>query len=144
MCLILCYCMIAENSSPYSGVVGLGAAVDGASPGLPLAVPAEPNSQPTSHTGSPDPTALTVLQPSNGASQHYSTMLPSFGYSTGIALFKGAQVPKSGLTGINFRFLRRKRDRRLGLGLCLQHGLQSIWGRLRGLWLWKRFQRVAE
>ncbi|KAF5281021.1 hypothetical protein FQA39_LY05226 [Lamprigera yunnana] len=72
----------AENSSPYSGVVGLGSAVDGASPGLPLAVQAEPNSQPTSHTGSPDPTALTVLQPSNGASQHYS-MLPSFGYSTG-------------------------------------------------------------
>ncbi|XP_031356388.1 paired box protein Pax-5 isoform X2 [Photinus pyralis] len=73
---------LAENSSPYSGVVGLGSAVDGASPGLPLAVQAEPNSQPASHTGSPDPTALTVLQPSNGASQHYS-MLPSFGYSTG-------------------------------------------------------------
>lgn len=78
--------MVAENSSPYSGVVGLGAAVDGASPGLPLALPAEPSSQPTSHTGSPDPAALTVLQPSNSASQHYSTMLPSFGYSTGIIL----------------------------------------------------------
>lgn len=75
--------MVAETSSPYSGVVGLGTAVDGASPGLPLALPAEPGSQPTSHTGSPDPAALTVLQPSNGASQHYS-MLPSFGYSTGI------------------------------------------------------------
>ncbi|XP_018568501.1 paired box protein Pax-5 isoform X2 [Anoplophora glabripennis] len=72
----------AETSSPYSGVVGLGAAVDGASPGLPLALPAESGSQPASHTGSPDPAALTVLQPSNGASQHYSTMLPSFGYST--------------------------------------------------------------
>lgn len=76
--------MVAETSSPYSGVVGLGTAVDGASPGLPLALPAEPSSQPTSHTGSPDPAALTVLQPSNGASQHYSAMLPSFGYSTGI------------------------------------------------------------
>lgn len=73
---------VAETSSPYSGVVGLGAAVDGASPGLPLALPAESGSQPASHTGSPDPAALTVLQPSNGASQHYSTMLPSFGYST--------------------------------------------------------------
>ncbi|XP_049819105.1 uncharacterized protein LOC109600805 isoform X3 [Aethina tumida] len=72
----------AETSSPYSGVVGLGAAVDGASPGLPLALPAEPGSLPASHTGSPDPAALTVLQPSNGSSQHYSTMLPSFGYST--------------------------------------------------------------
>ncbi|KAJ8936672.1 hypothetical protein NQ318_023139 [Aromia moschata] len=71
----------AETSSPYSGVVGLGAAVDGASPGLPLALPAEPGSQPASHTGSPDTAALTVLQPSNG-NQHYSTMLPSFGYST--------------------------------------------------------------
>lgn len=81
---MFCYCMVAETSSPYSGVVGLGSAVDGASPGLPLALPAEPNSQPTSHTGSPDPAALTVLQPSNGGSQHYSTMLPGFGYSTGI------------------------------------------------------------
>ncbi|KAK9752922.1 Paired box domain [Popillia japonica] len=72
----------AENSSPYSGVVGLGTTVDGASPGLPLTLPAEPGSQPTSHTGSPDPSGLTVLQPSNGPSQHYSTMLPSFGYST--------------------------------------------------------------
>jgi hypothetical protein len=76
--------MVAETSSPYSGVVGLGAVVDGASPGLPLALPSEPGSQPASHTGSPDPTALTVLQPSNGSNQHYSTMLPSFGYSTGI------------------------------------------------------------
>ena len=76
--------MVAETSSPYSGVVGLGTTVDGASPGLPLTLPAEPNSQSTSHTGSPDPAALTVLQPSNGASQHYSTMLPSFGYTTGI------------------------------------------------------------
>lgn len=76
--------MLAETSSPYSGVVGLGSAVDGASPGLPLALPAEPGSQPTSHTGSPDPAALTVLQPSNGSAQHYSSMLPSFGYSTGI------------------------------------------------------------
>ncbi|XP_025831462.1 paired box protein Pax-2a isoform X2 [Agrilus planipennis] len=73
----------AETNSPYSGVVGMGTAVDGASPGLPLAVPAEPSSQPTSHTGSPDPAALTVLQPSSGTSQHYSTMLPNFGYSTG-------------------------------------------------------------
>lgn len=74
---------ITETSSPYSGVVGLGSAVDGASPGLPLALPAESGSQPASHTGSPDPAALTVLQPSNGVSQHYSTsMLPSFGYST--------------------------------------------------------------
>lgn len=76
--------MVAENSSPYSGVVGLGTNVDGASPGLPIALPAEPSSQPPSHTGSPDPAALTVLQPSNGTSQHYSAMLPSFGYSTGI------------------------------------------------------------
>lgn len=75
--------MVAETSSPYSGVVGLGAVVDGASPGLPLALPPEPGSQPTSHTGSPDPAALTVLQPSNGSNQHYSTMLPSFGYSSG-------------------------------------------------------------
>lgn len=81
--MIFVIAWVAETSSPYSGVVGMGAAVDGASPGLPLALPAEPNSQPTSHTGSPDPAALTVLQPSNGASQHYSTMLPSFGYSTG-------------------------------------------------------------
>lgn len=73
---------VAETSSPYSGVVGLGPAVDGSSPGLPLALPAEPGSQPASHTGSPDPAALTVLQPSNGASQHYTTMLPNFGYST--------------------------------------------------------------
>uniref|UniRef100_A0A6P7FL45 Paired box protein Pax-5 isoform X2 n=1 Tax=Diabrotica virgifera virgifera TaxID=50390 RepID=A0A6P7FL45_DIAVI len=72
----------AETSSPYNGVVGLGAAVDGSSPGLPLALPAESGSQPASHTGSPDPAALTVLQPSNGASQHYTTMLPNFGYST--------------------------------------------------------------
>nr|XP_023011727.1 paired box protein Pax-5 isoform X1 [Leptinotarsa decemlineata] len=72
----------AETSSPYSGVVGLGAAVDGASPGLPLALPAESGSQPASHTGSPDPAALTVLQPSNGSSQHYTAMLPNFGYST--------------------------------------------------------------
>ncbi|XP_072390870.1 uncharacterized protein [Diabrotica undecimpunctata] len=73
---------LAETSSPYNGVVGLGAAVDGSSPGLPLALPAESGSQPASHTGSPDPAALTVLQPSNGASQHYTTMLPNFGYST--------------------------------------------------------------
>ncbi|KAG5866208.1 hypothetical protein JTB14_021949 [Gonioctena quinquepunctata] len=73
---------LAETNSPYSGVVGLGAAVDGASPGLPLALPAESGSQPASHTGSPDPAALTVLQPSNGSSQHYSSMLPNFGYST--------------------------------------------------------------
>lgn len=74
---------ITENSSPYSGVVGLGSAVDGASPGLPLTLPAESGNQPSSHTGSPDPAALTVLQPSNGVSQHYSTtMLPNFGYST--------------------------------------------------------------
>jgi hypothetical protein len=89
-CFCLFFCMVAETSSPYSGVVGLGTAVDGASPGLPLAVPAEPGSQPTSHTGSPDPAALTVLQPSNG-SQHYSTMLPSFGYTTGIRKTKFAQ-----------------------------------------------------
>lgn len=75
--------MVAENSSPYSGVVVLGTTVDGASPGLPITLSAESGSQPTSHTGSPDPSGLTVLQPSNGPSQHYSTMLPSFGYSTG-------------------------------------------------------------
>lgn len=74
---------ITETNSPYSGVVGLGSAVDGSSPGLPLSLPTESGSQPASHTGSPDPAALTVLQPSNGVSQHYSTtMLPSFGYST--------------------------------------------------------------
>lgn len=75
---------VAETSSPYSGVVGLGSGtVDGSSPGLPLALPAEPTSQPASHTGSPDPSAaLTVLQPSSGTTQHYS-MLPSFGYTTG-------------------------------------------------------------
>ncbi|KAK9885916.1 hypothetical protein WA026_013792 [Henosepilachna vigintioctopunctata] len=70
----------AETSSPYSGVIGM---VDGASPGLPLALPPpdHPGSQPASHAGSPDPAGLTVLQPSNGGStQHYS-MLPSFGYS---------------------------------------------------------------
>lgn len=85
---------LTETSSPYSGVVGLGSAVDGASPGLPLTLPADSGSQPTSHTGSPDPGALTVLQPSNGVSQHYSTtMLPSFGYSTtGIKLFKRSIV----------------------------------------------------
>lgn len=76
--------MLAETSSPYSGVVGLGSAVDGASPGLPLTLPAEPGSQPNSHTGSPDPADLTVLQPSNSSTQYYSTMLPSFGYTTGI------------------------------------------------------------
>ncbi|KAL3274814.1 hypothetical protein HHI36_019597 [Cryptolaemus montrouzieri] len=72
---------VAETSSPYSGVIGM---VDGASPGLPLALPPPdpPGSQPASHAGSPDPAGLTVLQPSNGGStQHYS-MLPSFGYST--------------------------------------------------------------
>ncbi|XP_017783393.1 PREDICTED: paired box protein Pax-2 isoform X2 [Nicrophorus vespilloides] len=85
----------AETSSPYSGVVGLGSAVDGASPGLPLALPAEPGSQPTSHTGSPDPAALTVLQPSNGASQHYSTMLPSFGYTSGSTVVPGSDYAYS-------------------------------------------------
>ncbi|KAJ3629235.1 hypothetical protein MTP99_013640 [Tenebrio molitor] len=85
----------AETSSPYSGVVGLGAVVDGASPGLPLALPSEPGSQPASHTGSPDPTALTVLQPSNGSNQHYSTMLPSFGYSTGTAVVPGTDYAYS-------------------------------------------------
>ncbi|XP_044766658.1 paired box protein Pax-5 isoform X2 [Coccinella septempunctata] len=71
----------AETSSPYSGVIGM---VDGASPGLPLALPPPdpPGSQPASHAGSPDPAGLTVLQPSNNNStQHYS-MLPSFGYTT--------------------------------------------------------------
>ncbi|XP_068908721.1 paired box protein Pax-5 isoform X4 [Tenebrio molitor] len=86
---------LAETSSPYSGVVGLGAVVDGASPGLPLALPSEPGSQPASHTGSPDPTALTVLQPSNGSNQHYSTMLPSFGYSTGTAVVPGTDYAYS-------------------------------------------------
>ncbi|XP_044269008.1 paired box protein Pax-5 isoform X1 [Tribolium madens] len=85
----------AETSSPYSGVVGLGAVVDGASPGLPLALPSEPGSQPTSHTGSPDPAALTVLQPSNGSNQHYSTMLPSFGYSTGTTVVPGTDYAYS-------------------------------------------------
>lgn len=72
---------LAETSSPYSGVIGM---VDGASPGLPLALPPpeQPGSQPASHAGSPDPSGLTVLQPSNNNStQHYS-MLPSFGYTT--------------------------------------------------------------
>lgn len=88
---------LAETSSPYSGVIGMGAAsVDGASPGLPLTLPAEPpGSQPTSHTGSPDP-ALTVLQPSNGTSQHFSTMLPSFGYSTaGTTVVPGSEYAYS-------------------------------------------------
>lgn len=74
---------VAENSSPYSGVIGM---VDGASPGLPLALSSSdpPSSQPASHAGSPDPAGLTVLQPSNNNStQHYS-MLPSFGYTTGL------------------------------------------------------------
>ncbi|CAH0547811.1 unnamed protein product [Brassicogethes aeneus] len=87
---------LAETSSPYSGVVGLGSAVDGASPGLPLALPAESGgSQPTSHTGSPDPAALTVLQPSNGSTQHYSTMLPSFGYSTAGTVVPGTDYAYS-------------------------------------------------
>ncbi|XP_076263277.1 paired box protein shaven isoform X7 [Rhynchophorus ferrugineus] len=66
-----------ENNSPYHI-----STVENSSPSLPLALPAEPTSQ----SGSPDPAALTVLQPSGPgqvASQHYSTMLPSFaGYST--------------------------------------------------------------
>lgn len=85
---------VAETSSPYSGVVGLGSGtVDGSSPGLPLTLPAEPSSQPTSHGGSPDPSAaLTVLQPSSGAAaQHYS-MLPSFGYTTGKNIQKYKKV----------------------------------------------------
>ncbi|XP_019770834.1 paired box protein Pax-2-A isoform X6 [Dendroctonus ponderosae] len=63
-----------ENNSPYNMNT-----VEGSSPSIPLAMPAEP---PTSQAaGSPDPAALTVLQPS-GSGQHYSTMLPSFtGYS---------------------------------------------------------------
>lgn len=74
---------VAETSSPYSGVVvGLGAAVDSGSPGLPLTLPAEPGSQQTSHASSPDPSALTVLQPTSAGTQHYPAMLPSFGYST--------------------------------------------------------------
>ncbi|XP_060520114.1 paired box protein Pax-5 isoform X2 [Cylas formicarius] len=76
------YHSAAETNSPYGSGSGLGA-VEGASPGLPLALPAEPPS--SQAAGSPDPAALTVLQPSSGqvAAQHYSAMLPSFaGYST--------------------------------------------------------------
>lgn len=73
-----CFCsnVANENNSPYNMHP-----VEGSSPSLPLALPAEP---PTSQAaGSPDPAALTVLQPS-GNGQHYSTMLPSFaGYSSG-------------------------------------------------------------
>ncbi|XP_065161483.1 paired box protein Pax-5 isoform X2 [Atheta coriaria] len=83
-----------ETTTAYSGVVGLGSGVDGSSPGLPLTLPAEPGSQPTSHTGSPDPAALTVLQPSNGT-QHYSAMLPSFGYTTGSTVVPGSDYAYS-------------------------------------------------
>ncbi|KAL1516517.1 hypothetical protein ABEB36_000425 [Hypothenemus hampei] len=74
------YHSATENNSPYNNITN----VENASPSLPLALPAEP---PTSQAaaGSPDPAALTVLQPSGSgqvATQHYSTMLPSFaGYS---------------------------------------------------------------
>ncbi|XP_071055317.1 paired box protein Pax-5 isoform X3 [Onthophagus taurus] len=85
-----------ENSSPYSGVVGLGTTVDGASPGLPLTLSAETGSQPASNTASPDSAGLTVLQSSNGGTQHYSTMLPSFGYSTaGSAVVPGTDYTYS-------------------------------------------------
>ncbi|XP_066256023.1 paired box protein Pax-2a-like isoform X1 [Euwallacea similis] len=80
-----------NENSPYMNTV------EGSSPSLPLALPAEP---PTSQSaGSPDPAALTVLQPSgNGqvSTQHYSAMLPSFaGYSAGTAVVPGTDYAYS-------------------------------------------------
>lgn len=77
---------IAENSSPYSGVVGVGVVDSGGSPGLPLTLPAEPPRADQTGTASHSPDTvttggLTVLQAPSASS--YSTMLPSFGYSSG-------------------------------------------------------------
>ncbi|XP_050312074.1 paired box protein Pax-5 isoform X3 [Anthonomus grandis grandis] len=81
-----------ENNSPY-----MNHQVENGSPSLPLALPAEPAT--SQAAGSPDPAALTVLQPTGTgqvAAQHYSTMLPSFaGYSAGTTVVPGTDYAYS-------------------------------------------------